>query len=170
MRVLCINLQPLSLNSLNREVRRGCQKFCTHPPMMKFVFVCLYFCICVFLAFLWIFVFQLYLCIFTRLYLSAQLGLASPVGSQPRISGKPCRTALAVDRSLFIINPLQTVAFNLEKRKFASKKWNYFERRYFFGNFGKRLIFVWELRNTFCFRGDLIRHREGYWWSNIASI
>ena len=39
MRVLSINLQPLSLNSLDREVRRGCQKFCSRPPMVKFVFV-----------------------------------------------------------------------------------------------------------------------------------
>ena len=55
--------------------------------------VCLCFCICVYLVFLYVFlfvfVFQAYLCILisSRLYLAAQLGLASPAGS--RISGKP---------------------------------------------------------------------------------
>ena len=135
--------------------------------------VCLCFCICVYLVFLYVFlfvfVFQAYLCILisSRLYLAAQLGLASPAGSQPRIS--------ADSRPLPIYNQLSpttqylilAVFPNLHPVLLYSNRITMSEI-----TLRKKLIFLKTSENNlFLFgkfginsasRGDLIWRREGY--------
>ena len=47
--------------------------------------------------------------------------------------------------------------------KWNYHEWNYFKKKLIFlETSDKKLIFIWKIRNKFCFRGDLIWRQEGY--------
>ena len=97
---------------------------------------------------------------------------------QPAFSGKAYRSALTVSRSLFIIDfhPLQKYFLALFSNLHpVFLYWNEIimneitsREKLIFGNFRKKIISIWKIRNKFYFRGGLIWRREGYYGRNSA--